>query len=203
MDISEKLEEIFRHFPGIGPRQAKRFVYHLLTKSQSELEDFSTLLSTLKGTVFICPSCHRFHTQKSVDDLCNICRDNSRNKAQLLIVPRDIDVQAIEKSRAYHGLYFVLGGTIPILDTEPEKRIRQAELLHTLQERNLDEIIIATSINPESEYTATYLISLFKKQFEHKEQKPKVTTLGRGLSTGTELEYSDADTLRSALENRR
>ncbi len=203
MDTSEKLEEIFRHFPGIGPRQAKRFVYHLLTKSQSELEEFSLLLTSLRGTVFVCPSCHRFHTQKSVEDICNICRDNNRNKAQLLIVPRDIDVQAIEKSRAYSGLYFVLGGTIPILDTEPAKRIRQEELLNKIKERKLDEIIIATSINPESEYTATYLISLLKKHFEGSDSIPKVTTLGRGLSTGTELEYSDADTLRSALENRR
>ncbi len=203
MDTSEKLEEIFRHFPGIGPRQAKRFVYHLLTKSQSELEEFSSLLTSLRGTVFICPSCYRFHTQKSVEDICNICRDNGRNKAQLLIVPRDIDVQAIEKSRAYGGLYFVLGGTIPILDTEPAKRIRQEELLNKIKERKLDEIIIATSINPESEYTATYLISLLKKHFEGSDSIPKVTTLGRGLSTGTELEYSDADTLRSALENRR
>lgn len=208
MDTSEKLEEIFRRFPGIGPRQAKRFVYHLLTKNQSELEEFSKLLTELKSTVFVCPTCFRFHTQRHANQgtalQCHICTDQNRNRTQLMIVARDIDVQALEKSRAYSGTYFVLGGTIPILDTEPASRIRQKELLSLLSEKkDLEEIIIATSINPESEYTATYLLSVIKKMYEGTAQVPRVTTLGRGLSTGTELEYSDSDTLRSALENRR
>ncbi|MBU3668578.1 MAG: recombination protein RecR [Candidatus Taylorbacteria bacterium] len=205
MDTSDKLEEIFRNFPGIGPRQAKRFVYHLLTKSQNELSEFSTLLTQLKSTVFICPSCFRFHTQKYALDqsgLCSICRDQNRNHRQLMIVARDIDVGALEKSRAYSGRYFVLGGTVPILDNDPASKIRQKELLQLLTDKEFDEIIIATSINPESEHTATYILSLLKKHYENS-KLPKVTTPGRGLSTGTELEYSDADTLRSALENRR
>jgi recombination protein RecR len=143
-----------------------------------------------------------------------------------MVVARDIDLQAIEKSRAYDGLYFVLGGTVPILDPNPEGRIRQRELLskiaatdalssiladedalapvtETPTTAKFAEIILATSVNPEGEYTATYLTSLIRKQFEGQPILPKITTLGRGLSTGTELEYSDADTLRSALENRR
>ncbi len=217
MDISDKLEEIFKQFPGIGPRQAKRFVYHLLTKNQAELENLSKLLLELKSTVFLCPTCFRFHTQRSsqkdIEQLCSICRDQNRNRTQLMIVARDIDVLALEKSRIYSGTYFVLGGTIPILDQDPASKIRQKELIATIQSKpDLEEIIIATSINPESEYTANYLLSLIKKQYEASEDNlntspkakaPRITTLGRGLSTGTELEYSDADTLRSALENRR
>lgn len=227
MDASDKLEEIFRHFPGIGPRQAKRFVYHLLTKNQSELADLAKNLLELKESIAVCPSCFRFFPLRQFKPdpatLCSICKDQNRDQSKLMVVARDIDLQAIEKSRAYDGLYFVLGGTVPILDPNPEARIRQRELLSkidtldTLSSIVADdalapvtegpskfaEIILATSVNPEGEYTATYLTSLIRKQFEGKSSLPRITTLGRGLSTGTELEYSDADTLRSALENRR
>jgi recombination protein RecR len=215
MDASEKLEEIFRQFPGIGPRQAKRFVYHLLTKNQSELLDFSNHLLELKGSIAVCPSCFRFFPLRQAKPdpttLCSICKDPNRDHSKLMVVARDIDLQAIEKSRAYDGKYFVLGGTVPILDSNPELRIRQKELIHTISGNQpqalIAEIILATSVNPEGEYTATYLTSLIRKQFESPDNNfgdtPKITTLGRGLSTGTELEYSDADTLRSALENRR
>lgn len=245
MDASDKLEEIFRHFPGIGPRQAKRFVYHLLTKNQSELADLAKNLLELKESIAVCPSCFRFFPLRQFKPdpttLCSICKDQNRDQSKLMVVARDIDLQAIEKSRAYDGLYFVLGGTVPILDPNPEARIRQRELLSKIivdakpelknsQENDADlideltgtkpkaelemggaevsdsrftEIILATSVNPEGEYTATYLTSLIRKQFEGRPALPRITTLGRGLSTGTELEYSDADTLRSALENRR
>jgi recombination protein RecR len=207
MDISEKLEEIFRGFPGIGPRQAKRFVYHLLTKNQSEIDDLVKLLGQLKSTVTVCTSCFRFFNQKNQtapSTLCPICLDPNRDTSKLMIVARDIDLQAIEKSRAYNGTYFILGGTVPILDPNPETKIRQDELLKNIKGKELGEIIIATSINPESEYTATYLTGVLKKEYESSGTKmPRITTLGRGLSTGTELEYSDTETLRSALENRR
>ena len=229
MDASDKLEEIFRHFPGIGPRQAKRFVYHLLTKNQSELADLAKHLLELKESIAVCPSCFRFFPLRQFKPdpatLCSICKDQNRDQSKLMVVARDIDLQAIEKSRAYDGLYFVLGGTVPILDPNPEARIRQRELLskivssdalssiladdaltsveETSANAKFAEIILATSVNPEGEYTATYLTSLIRKQFEGKPSLPRITTLGRGLSTGTELEYSDADTLRSALENRR
>lgn len=234
MDASDKLEEIFRHFPGIGPRQAKRFVYHLLTKNQSELADLAKNLLELKESIAVCPSCFRFFPLRQFKPdpttLCSICKDQNRDQSKLMVVARDIDLQAIEKSRAYDGLYFVLGGTVPILDPNPEARIRQRELLSKISATDslpdalssivadsdalapveevptsakFAEIILATSVNPEGEYTATYLTSLIRKQFEGKASLPRITTLGRGLSTGTELEYSDADTLRSALENRR
>lgn len=126
-----------------------------------------------------------------------------------MIVSRDIDLQAMEKSRAYEGLYFVLGGTVPILDDAPQRRIRQTELEETVTSRSNDiaggsplkEIIVATSVNPEGEHTALYIGTLLKPIAEGK--NIKITTLGRGLSTGTEIEYSDADTIKSALENRK
>ncbi len=121
-----------------------------------------------------------------------------------MVVPRDIDLENIERTGAYSGKYFVLGGTVPILEKEPEKRIRQKELLGTVSERiksvKLKEIILAMNLNPEGENTVDYI----KKLLASFTLKPKIriSTLGRGLSTGTELEYSDTETLKNALKNR-
>ncbi len=207
MNPADRLEEIFRHFPGIGPRQAKRFVYYLLTKSPTDLADMTKMLSELKQSVSSCQKCQRFFpvgfNAAKKPDICNICMDENRDRSLLIIVSRDIDFQSVEKSRAFAGIYFILGGSVPILEEMPEKRIRQKELLERVEELGdgLHEIIVATNINPEGEHTAQYIGKILKPLAE--KNKFKITALGRGLSTGTELEYSDADTLKSALENRK
>lgn len=120
-----------------------------------------------------------------------------------MIVSRDADFETIEKSHYYNGFYFILGGSVPILEKEPDKKIRSKELLDILKKRatsGLKEVIIATNLNPEGENTADYItkiISPISKEFNI-----KTSTLGRGLSTGTELEYSDSDTIKNALKNR-
>lgn len=204
MDTVHKLEEIFKNFPGIGPRQAKRFAYYLLTLQEQELKDFSTYILELKQSVQVCSLCQRYfpiskHTKEHV---CSICSDQNRDTSVLMIVSRDIDMQAVERSRAYSGVYFILGGSVPILEEYPNKKIRQQELLERvahLVDTGLKEIILATSVNPEGEHTATYVRQILKPHIG----SIRISTLGRGLSTGTELEYSDSETLKSALQNRR
>ena len=122
MDSLHRLEEIFSHFPGIGPRQAKRFIYYLLSKPPASVEELTRLLLEVKKTVFECEYCHRFFVNNSVKSVkkdqrvCDLCSDSSRDHTTLMIVARDSDLETIEKSGAYHGLYFILGGTIPLLE---------------------------------------------------------------------------------------
>lgn len=209
MDTLGKLEEIFRHFPGIGPRQAKRFAYFLLTKNDADLAEFSKLILELKKSVSMCSLCQRFFPvgNKVVDPIspvCSICADPNRDTDTLMIVGRDIDMQAVERSRAYNGVYFILGGSVPIFDSNPDDKIRQKELLSRIKglgQHGLKEVILATSVNPEGEHTAEYILNILKPYVL--EFGFKISTLGRGLSTGTELEYSDSETLKSALMNRR
>ena len=202
MDALDKLAEIFKKFPGIGPRQAKRFVYHLLQENDQDIAELINSISNVKNGVSVCDKCYRYFENKNKERItpCSICLNSSRDSSTLMIVAKDIDLQAIERSRAYNGLYFVLGNTVPILEEEPHKKIRQGELLNRINELQLKEIIIATSVNTEGEHTTFYLTTLLKPYIDQKGFK--ITTLGRGLSTGTELEYSDGDTLKSALENR-
>lgn len=121
-----------------------------------------------------------------------------------MIVSHDVDFENIEKTKFYNGYYFILGGTIPILDKNPESRIRQKELLNAISKRlrdGLEEVIIALNYNPEGENTFSYLHDLLSK-IPFDSNKIRISTLGRGLSTGTELEYSDTETIKNALKNR-
>ena len=198
MDPISRLAEYFREFPGIGPRQAKRFVYFLLTRNVSYLDELSRLITEIKKSIKICASCFRFHQGSGVT--CNICSDGSRDDSQLMVVSRDVDFEAIEKSKFYSGLYFILGGTIPILDKEPERKVRLNELTKKITDGQFKEIILSLNANAEGEHTADFIKEYLKEKFPERELA--ITVLGRGLSTGTELEYSDTDTIKNALKNR-
>ena len=210
MDSIEKLTELFREFPGIGPRQAKRFVYHLLSKEPRYIEEFIKLIALIKTEIHTCSSCFRlFNGSTSLTtgsstkkDICPLCADATRDQSLLLIVEKDIDLESIEKSHAYSGRYFVLGGTAPILEKEPEKMLRSRELVTRLEKEKgmVTEVILAFSVNTEGENTAEYIGKLLKP-LETKNQF-KISTLGRGFSTGSEVEYADSETLKSALKNR-
>ena len=99
MDSQNKLAEYFAEFPGIGPRQAKRFVYHLLTRNSAHLEEISRLILEIKKNVRVCTSCFRFFP--GTGTLCPTCSRPDRDTEQLMIVARDIDFESIEKSKTY------------------------------------------------------------------------------------------------------
>ena len=138
------------------------------------------------------------------DQLCNTCKDKKTDKTSLLIIEKDADYENIKRSKNYGGMYFILGGLAPIVTKETPTFLRLKELLNIIEIRaksdKLAEIIIALSLNPQGEHTDMYLrekISPLQDKY-----KFKVVSLGRGLSTGTELEYSDSETIKNALRNR-
>ena len=203
MNSFEKLKELFRDFPGIGPRQAERFAYFLLAKNPAYVEELKTLLGTLKKDVAQCKECMRYFTKReksSSGSICSICSSDDRDSSTLVIVAKDNDLLTIERSGAFKGKYFVLGGLVPILENEPAKRIRLSPLLSLIQKRKgVKEIILALSATHEGENTEEIL----KKSIEETAPTIKVSHLGRGLSTGLEIEYSDSDTIKAALENKK
>lgn len=118
----------------------------------------------------------------------------------LMIIERDADFENIEKSKIYEGKYFILGGKVPILEKNPENRIRVSQLKERIKDENIKEIILALSVNPDGENTERYVRELLTPLAE--KDSIKITMLGRGLSTGIELEYPDSDTLKNAFKNR-
>ncbi len=205
MDTIQKLAAHFAQFPGIGARQSKRFVYFLLKKDRAYLHELVTLIKSLEDSVLECTRCHRYFMKKYKEATaeCSVCTNPERSKNILMVVEKDSDLEAVERSAVYKGSYFILGGTLPILEKNPESKIRIREL-ETLIEKEKDvitEIILACAVTPESEHTAEYVHAAILPIAER--SHITLTALGRGLSTGTELEYSDADTLRFALEGRK
>lgn len=205
MNTLNKLSELFSQFPGIGERQAKRFVYFLLSKNPTYAAELARLISGVKESISICETCFRFFPKEVRSALkCNICSDKNRDRGTLAIVSYDNDLESIEKTGSFLGNYFVLGGIVPILEKNPERRVRAGELLKEIERRanegGLIEIVLAMSFNSDGENTVIYLREILAPL--EKKHQFKITNLGRGLSLGTELEYSDSETLKSALKNR-
>ncbi len=203
MTSLERLIRLFEDFPGIGSRQAKRFAFHLLTEPEENVRELSRLILEIKSNVGECSSCFRFFSRNGQSDLCGVCSNSLRDRSKLLVVERDSDVDALERSRTYDGLYFVLGGTVPLLESNDNKKVRGGALKHTVQARTnegLSEIILGFSVNPDGENTVRYVQTLLREHIDT--HSLTITILGRGLSTGSELEYADPETIKNALQNR-
>ncbi|OGJ10604.1 hypothetical protein A2456_02605 [Candidatus Nomurabacteria bacterium RIFOXYC2_FULL_36_19] len=216
MDIIDKLSEIFKEFPGIGERQAKRFVYFLMSRNPTYSENLSKMILDLKKEVSQCKECFRFFIlNNKKGKLCDICANVNIDSSTLMIIEKDSDLESIKKSRVYHGKYFILGGLVPIVEKTTKSRIRIEELKKKITESearesearpnmlglaSLKEIILAFSLSPQGDHTDSYVREQLKDISE--KRNIKISSLGKGLSTGTELEYSDNDTLKNALKNR-
>ncbi len=196
-DRVEELASLFARFPGIGPRQARRFVYHLLTVTAGDRAKLSHLIQELAKDVHQCPECLRFWSGSGL--ICNYCADARRDNTLLMLVEKDQDLLAVERSGTYKGRYFVLGGVITL---SGKGAIREDALVKAVERRaknGLAEIILALSATNEGEHTADRVRELLKPLRDHL----RFSTLGRGLATGSELEYADKETLSAAFQNRK
>lgn len=135
--------------------------------------------------------------------LCTICAGPTRDKSILFVVEKDADIENVERS-GFRGMYFVLGGTIPLAAEEPEKHIRIRPLLERIEadasELILTELILGLSATTEGDHTRQILYEKIRPLSEG--LNFKTSSLGRGLSTGSELEYADPDTIQNALKSR-
>jgi recombination protein RecR len=192
----QKLIDLFSKFPTVGKRTASRFVFYLLRLPKEEVEKLTASIFELKNNVKICPSC--FNPFETGNELCEICSNPARDKSFLCIVANETDLTAIEKTKKYQGLYFILGGTVSALKKTDVEKLRIGELENAIKNRSeIKEIILALNPNSDGEATALYLkrsLAPFGK---------KITHLGRGLPVGGELEYADEETLKAAFEGRK
>ena len=203
MDSIDKLAEIFKEFRGMGEGQAKRFVYFLMARNGDYAINLSKLILDLKKEVMQCKECFKFFVLNGKKEkLCEVCSDAHTDPSILMVVEKDSDLESVKKSRIYHGKYFILGGLVPIVEKTTKSRVRIEELKERIKknDKELKEIILAFSLNPQGNHTDSYVREELKKITDP--LGIKISSLGRGLSTGTELEYSDNDTLRNALKNR-
>lgn len=198
MNPIDKLTALFERFPGIGPRQARRFVQYLLTTNPAVRQELVDNIKALAMQTNQCKKCYRWYAKNEGNStMCNICSDSHRDQTTLFVVEKDADIDNVERS-GFKGLYFVLGGTIPLASEEPTKYIRLVPLLKRVETQNgsLTEIILGLSATTEGDHTRQILHEKLQGS------SAKLSSLGRGLSTGSELEYADPDTIQQALGNR-
>lgn len=198
-----KLTELLASLPGIGPRHAKRLAYYISSRKKSFFTDFEKSLKEINEQRKICLDCRSiFYTTNKETKKCSLCLSKNRDNEQLIVTDTEININNIEKSGVTNGRYFILGKTLSLND-EDTNNLPIAELtnyIKKLSEKGLKEIVLVFNYNPEGEHTE----KLIKKRIKDicTEKNIKVSLPGRGFSTGTELEYSDTDTLKHAFKNR-
>lgn len=198
-----KLIDAFSKLPGIGPKTASRLVYFLLRSDESIATTLAQALQELKANTLFCNICHNIADRNP----CSICANSQRDHSIICIVQEPLDVQAIERTRAFHGVYHVLHGAISPMEGKGPDDLKIPQLIKRLQQGNpapdgaetpiaVKEILLATNPNLEGDATAMYIARLVKPL------GIRVTRLAHGLPVGGDLEYADDITLGRALAGR-
>jgi recombination protein RecR len=189
--VQELIDELGR-LPGVGPKSAQRIAFHLLQTEDDQAKKLAQVLLEVKERVKFCQVCGNV----TEDPTCVICRDARRNQTIICVVEESKDVQAIERTREFRGLYHVLGGAISPIDGVGPDQLRIKELMARLSNPEIQEVIIATDPNLEGEATATYLTRMLSTL------GVTVSRLASGLPVGGDLEYADEITLGRAFAGR-
>jgi recombination protein RecR len=187
--IRSLTQELSR-LPGIGPKTAQRLAIHLLRQPAGRVNQLATAIQELQTQVRVCRRCFNL---AEVEE-CHICRDTQRDQAVLCIVEEALDVEAIEKTETFGGVYHVLGGLLSPLEGKTEDQLTLRQLFSRLE--TTKEIILALDQTLEAEATSRHILERIDRE------KIQVTRLAHGLPTGGDIEFTDALTLGAALRGR-
>lgn len=189
----DELIEALRCLPGVGPKSAQRMAYHLLQRDTRGAGRLSAALDHALKTLRHCARCNTF----TEDEICNRCLSAKRDPSLLCIVEMPVDLNTMEQTHAFNGLYYVLMGRLSPLDGVGPKELAFDRLLARATDGVVREVVLATNFTNEGEATAHYLSEMLHTR------GLKVSRIARGLPVGGELEYSDAATVAQALIERR
>ncbi len=187
------LIDALRVLPGVGPKSAARMAYHLLQRDRNGAARLSASLTAALDKLHHCQRCNNF----SEVPVCEICASPRRNAHQLCVVEMPADLNRLEETQAYKGLYFVLMGRLSPLDGIGPKEIGLERLIERARDGVTEEVILATNFTAEGEATAHYASELLKAR------GLRVSRIARGLPAGGELEHVDGMTIAQALLDRR
>jgi recombination protein RecR len=188
-----QLMEALRCLPGIGPKSAQRMTYHLLQHNREGGRRLAEALAAALEKVGHCKMCRTLTEQ----EVCPLCASTQRDHSLLCVVESPVDVQAIEQSTGYRGLYFVLMGHLSPLDGIGPEELGMEKLATRLDDGGINEVILATNPTVEGEATAHYISELVHAR------GVKASRIAHGVPLGGELEYIDGGTLSHAFAGRK
>ena len=191
--LLDRLSEALRCLPGVGPKSARRMVYHLLERDREGARQLAGALLQAVERIGHCQRCGTL----SESELCPVCLDPARDGSLLCVVETPSDVHAIEQSAAYRGRYFVLMGHLSPLDGIGPAEIGLDRLERLLDGGGVEEVILATNPTVEGEATAWYIADMVRVR------GLRASRIAHGVPLGGELEYVDGSTLSHALSGRR
>ena len=187
------LIESFKYFPGIGEKTAERLAFAVLSMEKEQVEELSVNIKNIKEKIKRCTVCNNL----CEDDICDICKDKTRNNHILCVVEDPKTVFSIEKLGVYNGAYHVLNGLISSLNGINPDELRLDLLIDRITRNKYDEIIIAVKQCIEGEMTALYIKNILS------DMDVKVTRIASGIPMGADMEYIDSLTLEKAFDNRK
>jgi recombination protein RecR len=189
----ERLIDELKKLPGVGTKSAQRFAFHILRASQGDAAALSAAILRLREQLRLCSNCNNI----TDIDPCSYCSNPVRNAHVLCIVEEPTNINAIEKTRSFNGLYHVLHGTLsPVNGIGPEQ-LRLANLWPRLE--GAEEVILATSPTVEGEATARHLAD----EIHRRHNSLRISRIATGVPAGSDIEYADEVTMTRALEGRR
>lgn len=189
----EALIDALRCLPGVGPKSAQRMAYHLLQRDPRGAEKLSVSLASALENLRHCTLCNTF----TEDEICTRCASGKRDATQLCVVEMPIDMNVMEQTHAYNGLYYVLMGRLSPLDGVGPRELNFERLIQRASDGTVQEVIMATNFTNEGEATAHYVSELLRAR------GLKVSRIARGVPVGGELEFTDAGTVAQAFIERR
>jgi len=189
----DQLVKTLSKLPGIGSKSARRVAHHLLKADRQWVNDLAEQISMLQERIKNCEICGSY----TEDSPCVICADHSRDRSLICIVEQPEDINTIELTGDFNGMYHVLGGVISPIDGMGPEELSIGKLLQRLKSGDVSELIIATNPTVEGETTALYIVNLLK------ESGLRISQLASGLPAGGDLEYADRLTVSRSLKGRR
>ena len=189
----DELIDALRALPGVGPKSAQRMAYHLLQRDQAGARRLSGALEQAVQRIRHCARCNTF----TEDDICSRCASGKRDASLLCVVEMPADLNRMEETHLYSGMYYVLMGRVSPLDGIGPRELKLDRLLARATDGLVQEVILATNFTNEGEATSHYIGEMLKSR------GLKVSRIARGLPVGGELEHTDSGTIAQALVERR
>ncbi|MEI6558359.1 MAG: recombination mediator RecR [Rhodospirillaceae bacterium] len=189
----EQAIQLLSRLPGLGPRSARRLVLHLLKRRETLLAPLAAALARLEAGIRSCPVCGNLDTTQP----CVLCADPARDQGLICVVEEVSDLWALERTRAFHGVYHVLGGTLSALDGIGPEDLSISALVARVRAGAVREVILALNATVDGQTTAHVVTDRLAGS------GVAVSRLAQGVPLGGELDYLDDGTLTAALKARR
>jgi recombination protein RecR len=188
-----RLIEELKKLPGVGSKTAQRFAFHILRASDEDAASLAEAVRGLKASLRLCSICNNVTDV----DPCAYCASPSRNQRLVCVVEEPTNIEIVERTRSYQGVYHVLHGTLSPLHGVGPDQLRTGTLLLRVERGEVDEVILATSPTLEGEATANWLATALRRP------AVKITRIATGVPAGSDIDYADEVTMSRALEGRR